>query len=348
MLDIYGRSKDNIPMSESTEMYLSTIIRLRSSRGEPLPLSALANALSIASVSANEMCRKLQEQGLVIYRPYKGVTLTEAGERRGRAVLRRRGLWIVFLTQKLGLEPAYAREVADALEHGTPDDVAERLSDFLGNPRATPLGNPIPSTDTTVAYPVAHPLTKIPTGGIGHVVALPGNAGIRDFLQSHGLQVGTPVQVLGITDSGERLLRIGAAAADARSADARSADARSADAPSINLAAAIVAQIMAIPQEDVLDVAEGVCEEPREAPPPINVIPLSRLQKGEIGVIVRLNSRGALRQRLLDMGVVTGEEIQLKHRAPLGDPLEFTLKGYQISLRKAEAAEIMVEVAACK
>jgi DtxR family Mn-dependent transcriptional regulator len=307
-------------------------MRLRASRVEPVPLSNLANALSIASVSANEMCRKLQEQGLVVYQPYKGVTLTETGERRGRAVLRRRGLWIVFLTQKLGLEPEHAREVADSLEHGTPDDVADRLSDFLGNPRATPLGTPIPSGDTAYAYPVAHPLTAIPTGGVGHVVELPTNPSIRDFLQKHGLQVGTPVTVLGITDSGERLMLVGA---------------DNSHTASINLAAAIVEQILVIPQDDALDVAEGACEAPPEPATLVKVVPLSRLQKGETGVIVRINSRGALRRRLLDMGVVTGEEIRLKHKAPLGDPLEFTLKGYQISLRKAEAAEIMVEVPQC-
>ena len=71
-------------MSESLKMYSSTIMRLRQSRVEPVPLSSLADALSIASVSANEMFRKLQEQGLVVYRPYKGVTLTESGERQGR------------------------------------------------------------------------------------------------------------------------------------------------------------------------------------------------------------------------------------------------------------------------
>ncbi len=195
-------------MSESIEMYLSTIIRLRESRGELVPLSALADALSISSVSANEMCRKLQEQGLLLYQPYKGVTLTDDGEQRGLAVLRRRGLWTVFLTQKLGLAPERAQEVADALEHGTPADVADRLDDFLGNPRVTPLGMPIPSSDTTLTYPIAIPLTALATGQVGHVVALPRSTAVREFLHQHGLQVGTPVAVLGIADAGERLLAL--------------------------------------------------------------------------------------------------------------------------------------------
>jgi DtxR family Mn-dependent transcriptional regulator len=319
-------------MSESLEMYLSTIIRLRESREKPLPLSALADALSISSVSANEMCRKLQEQGLVIYRPYKGVTLTEQGEKRGRAVLRRRGLWIVFMTQKLGIDPEGAEEVADALEHDIPDEVANRLADFLGNPRVTPLGTPIPSTNTAVAYPVAVPLTTLATGHTGHVAELPTAATIRDFLHKQGLQIGAPVTVLSVADGGEWLLAMGAE-----------------DAPEhhLSLTQAIARQIRVIPQQGMREVADVVCGPSEEASQQVKLIPLSRLEKGEVGIIVRVNSRGALRQRLLDMGVVTGEEIRLKHKAPFGDPLEFTLKGYQISLRKEEAAEIMVEVCLC-
>ncbi|MCK4314914.1 MAG: hypothetical protein KAX24_04005, partial [Anaerolineae bacterium] len=59
------------PLSESVQMYLVTIARLRVN-GQPVPLSQLAQALSISPVSVNEMCRKLQDQELVVYRPYKG------------------------------------------------------------------------------------------------------------------------------------------------------------------------------------------------------------------------------------------------------------------------------------
>lgn len=319
-------------MSESLEMYLATLMRLRESRHIPVPLSILADALSIASVSANEMCRKLQEQGLVIYQPYKGVTLTEDGERRGRAVLRRRGLWTVFLTQKLGLSPEQAQSVADALEHGTPDDVANRLADFLGNPRVTPLGEPIPSANTAFAYPVAVPLTALTTGKVGHVAELPLEPAIRDFLHAHGLQVGAPVTVLSLTDSGERLLAVGDNATPGHH---------------ISVTQPVAARILVVPQEDLLEASDMVCDPPNEIAPHVKLIPLSQLRKDETGIIVRLNSRGALRQRLLDMGVVTGAEIRLKHKAPLGDPLEFTVKDYQISLRKEEATEIIVEVALC-
>lgn len=97
----------------------------------------------------------------------------------------------------------------------------------------------------------------------------------------------------------------------------------------------------------MLDVAGGMCDLEQPASSQVKLVPLNQLKKGDVGIIVRINSRGALRQRLLDMGVVIGEEICLKHKALFSDPLEFTLKDYQISLHKEEAAEIMVEVALC-
>jgi ferrous iron transport protein A len=74
-----------------------------------------------------------------------------------------------------------------------------------------------------------------------------------------------------------------------------------------------------------------------------NVLPLSQLKVGQSGVIVKVNLKGAARQRLLAMGLVTGEPIHVDRVAPLGDPIDFVIKQYHLSLRKAEAAEILVQ-----
>jgi ferrous iron transport protein A len=73
-------------------------------------------------------------------------------------------------------------------------------------------------------------------------------------------------------------------------------------------------------------------------------IPLSHLRPGQEGVVVRLGAKGPLKRRLLDMGVVRGETIAVVRVAPLGDPVEFMLKGYSLSLRKKDAEQILVEV----
>ena len=69
---------------------------------------------------------------------------------------------------------------------------------------------------------------------------------------------------------------------------------------------------------------------------------LSDLKPGEKGVISRVTGEGATRRRLLDMGLTRGTEIVVVRKAPLGDPIEFLLKGYNLSLRKSECENIYV------
>ncbi len=70
---------------------------------------------------------------------------------------------------------------------------------------------------------------------------------------------------------------------------------------------------------------------------------LDELGRGQQGRILRVGGRPAARRRLLELGVVRGETITLQRAAPLGDPLEFIIKGYHLSLRKREAVTIIVE-----
>jgi ferrous iron transport protein A len=71
---------------------------------------------------------------------------------------------------------------------------------------------------------------------------------------------------------------------------------------------------------------------------------LAMLKPGEKGRIVEIGAIGPLKRRLMDMGVLVGEEIRVEKIAPLGDPIELTIKGYNLSLRKREAEGIAVEV----
>ncbi len=71
---------------------------------------------------------------------------------------------------------------------------------------------------------------------------------------------------------------------------------------------------------------------------------LANLQPGQRGRITKIGGIGAMKRRLLDMGVLPGEEVQVEKVAPLGDPIEITIKSYRLSLRKSEAAGIFVEV----
>ena len=65
---------------------------------------------------------------------------------------------------------------------------------------------------------------------------------------------------------------------------------------------------------------------------------------GEAGVVKTVTGEGRIRRRLFDMGVTPGADVTLKKKAPLGDPLEITIRGYELTLRKEEAGCVIMEV----
>ena len=70
---------------------------------------------------------------------------------------------------------------------------------------------------------------------------------------------------------------------------------------------------------------------------------LKDVKIGSISRVVKLHGEGAVRRRIMDMGVTKGVEIYVRKAAPLGDPIEIMLRGYELSLRKADAEMIEVE-----
>ena len=70
---------------------------------------------------------------------------------------------------------------------------------------------------------------------------------------------------------------------------------------------------------------------------------LRTVRPGQRAKVVKLHGEGALRRRIMDMGITKGVEIYVRKVAPLGDPLELTVRGYELSLRKSDAEMIEVE-----
>lgn len=70
---------------------------------------------------------------------------------------------------------------------------------------------------------------------------------------------------------------------------------------------------------------------------------LKQIRVGHTAKVVRLHGEGALKRRIMDMGITRGIEIYVRKVAPLGDPIEITVRGYELTLRKADAELIEVE-----
>ena len=71
---------------------------------------------------------------------------------------------------------------------------------------------------------------------------------------------------------------------------------------------------------------------------------LKEAKIGETVKVVKLHGEGAVKRRIMDMGITKGVEVYIRKVAPLGDPIEVTVRGYELSLRKADAERIEVEL----
>lgn len=70
---------------------------------------------------------------------------------------------------------------------------------------------------------------------------------------------------------------------------------------------------------------------------------LDKLRPGQSAVVIQIDGQGALKRRLVDMGLTPGVKVFVRKVAPLGDPIELNLRGYELSLRKEDAKNILIE-----
>lgn len=181
-------------LSESTEMYLKAMAEFGDG---DVSIARLATRLSVTPVSANEMIKRLGEQGLVSHIPYKGVNLTAKGHEVACDVLRRQRLWEVFLYEHLKIEWAKIYELGCSLEHATAPEVTEALADFLGHPKTCPRGNPIPAADGSFTPLNGVPLSGVAIGKTVRVLAVRATAtDVLRHLQEHHILPGRKLTLL--------------------------------------------------------------------------------------------------------------------------------------------------------
>jgi DtxR family Mn-dependent transcriptional regulator len=193
-------------LSESEEMYLVTIRKIcESCEDTPLPIPDLAEALAVQPVSVNQMIKKLTEAGLVEYTPYKGVELTEEGRGISTKILRHRRLWEVFLVGELKMSLDEADALACRLEHLTSEDVAQRLSTFLGDPSVCYHGSPIYAGDGSRLLEEIS-LAQIKVGQHCYIVRVNADEITHSFLAEEGINAGHKILVNATSKSGSMLL----------------------------------------------------------------------------------------------------------------------------------------------
>ncbi|QNM85213.1 metal-dependent transcriptional regulator [Polaribacter pectinis] len=131
----------------SEENYLKAIYHLQLETDKGISTNAIAEKLQTKASSVTDMIKKLSEKKVVVYKKYKGVTLTSLGKKTGANVVRKHRLWEVFLVEKLNFSWDEVHEVAEQLEHIKSSKLINQLDSFLGFPTHDPHGDPIPDEE---------------------------------------------------------------------------------------------------------------------------------------------------------------------------------------------------------
>jgi DtxR family Mn-dependent transcriptional regulator len=140
-------ASSELASSPAVEDYSKAIYALQARGDGPVSTTALAERLGITSGSVSAMLKKLEELGLIIHVPYRGVRLTAGGQRLALEVIRHHRLIESFLADSLGMPWDRVHAEAEVLEHVLSEDLEQLIAAKLGHPTVDPHGDPIPSAD---------------------------------------------------------------------------------------------------------------------------------------------------------------------------------------------------------
>jgi DtxR family Mn-dependent transcriptional regulator len=200
--------------SSSKEDYLKAIYHLQAQEGV-VTTNELADELETRAASVTDMLKKLKEQKLLNYEPYKGFRLSAEGKKVAVQVVRKHRLWELFLVEKLRFEWDEVHEIAEELEHITSRKLTERLDEYLGYPKTDPHGDPIPDSAGKLERATQISLSDLPLQLSAHVSGIGDQSSeMLELLRHKNIRLGTIVEVkkkFSFDDSIEIKIRNGAA-----------------------------------------------------------------------------------------------------------------------------------------
>ena len=186
--------------SFTEENYLKAIFKLSKTNGEA-STNAVAEELDTKASSVTDMLKKLAEKKLVNYAPYKGVKLTESGQKIAISVIRKHRLWEVFLVDKLDFKWDEVHDIAEQLEHIQSMELVERLDQFLEHPKYDPHGDPIPDKDGNINRHKEQTLADLTPKEKGVIVGVKEHSkSYLNYLDQLGLVLGAEVEIQDIID----------------------------------------------------------------------------------------------------------------------------------------------------
>jgi DtxR family Mn-dependent transcriptional regulator len=264
--------------TERTEEYLEAIYK-EQARGAPVATSSLARTLGVSPPAVTDMLRHLQRRGLVDHEPSKGTALTDVGQDKALAVVRRHRLWERFLTDVLGMNWDAVHEEACKLEHVASADVTEGLARILGDVDTCPHGHSIPDKDGNIKEKKAIPITDFQPGQKLCILAIDvEDSNILKRVEALGLRPKVVVTIIKKRDDGSIELQAGKKKLKLNS----------------DLAAVLLAEPLTLQVQG-------------EAPE----VPLSKLAAGHSGVLTSYTGQRGLLGRCLSLGFTPGTVVKM-------------------------------------
>ncbi|HEV7348874.1 metal-dependent transcriptional regulator [Telluribacter sp.] len=187
--------------SFTEENYLKIIHNLSGREDLEVSTNALAESTATRAASVTDMLRKLADKGLIHYKKYQGVRLTEQGQTLALKVIRKHRLWEVFLVEKLGFGWDEVHDIAEELEHIPSERLVERLDAFLEHPQFDPHGDPIPDARGNMPVPNYTKLSEVNTGHKALMMGvLEHTPAFLQHLDRSGLTLGCQIEIREINE----------------------------------------------------------------------------------------------------------------------------------------------------
>jgi len=184
-------------ISQTEENYLKAIFNICEKEEKSAGTNDISGAMQTSAASVTDMLKRLSEKKLINYAKYKGVTLTETGNRVATQLIRKHRLWETFLVEKLQFSWGKVHEIAEQLEHIKAPELVEKLDDFLGNPKFDPHGDPIPDAEGNFTYRKQIQLSDAVVGEFGVVVGVQEDSEkFLQYLDKQGLVLGARVKIV--------------------------------------------------------------------------------------------------------------------------------------------------------
>lgn len=185
-------------MTLAEENYLKAIFHLEYESEGEVSTNAIAERMDTKPSSVTDMVQKLAEKGMLIYKRYKGVQLTDEGRKLAAYVIRKHRLWEVFLVEKLNFHWDEVHEIAEQLEHIQSDELVTRLDKYLGSPDFDPHGDPIPDEHGVLKRTSKKLLSEIDKNEKGVCVGVKETSPeFLQYLDKKKISIGTKITVLG-------------------------------------------------------------------------------------------------------------------------------------------------------